>query len=310
LVTNSHDSFQVIAPGAQWLMKHPAGIGFLLMKKLHHIALATLLATAASVAHAAGPIGYSAWDVSGNDKLLKIDLTSGVGTVIGTSLGFDDVDGLAFNASNQLFGVNDTTNQLLSIDINTGVASVVGALASAGHTSFNDMGLAFIGSTLFMSSTHGTTGVGELYTVNTSTGQASFVGDFGSNLKVRSLGSFGGVLYGWSNVDTLLTINTSTGLASSKGSFGFRTAGQDGMDIDPITGKIWSIAEVEGRTYTLDPNNGHATVQATLLTCNGVKCTNSGGFNSLAIPVPEPEGYALALAGLGVLGLMLGRRSA
>jgi PEP-CTERM motif len=105
----------------------------------------------------------------------------------------------------------------------------------------------------------------------------------------------------------LLTINTTTGVATSKGPFGFTAVGQDGMDIDPLTGTIWSIAEVEGRTYTLDPSNGHATIQATLLTCNGVKCTNSGGFNSLAIPVPEPEGYALALAGLGVVGLVLRR---
>jgi hypothetical protein len=307
-VTNGHDAFQVIAPGAQRSMKHSAGIGFHLMKKLHHIALATLLAAASTLAHA-GPIGYSAWDVGGNDKLVRFDLSTGVGTVIGTNLGFTDVDGLAFNASSELFGVDDSTNNLLKIDTNTGLAAAVGSLESPGSTSFNDMGLAFIGNTLYMSSTTGG-GTGGLFTVDTSTGGASLIGNFASGVKVRSLGSHGGVLYGWSNTDTLLTLNTSTAATTTVGPFLFSspTIGQDGMDIDPATGTIWGISEVEKRTYTLDASTGKATTYATSLSCGGAPCT---AFNSLAIAaVPEPEGYTLALAGLGVLGLMMRRRSA
>jgi len=260
----------------------------------------------------AGTVGYTAWDVSGSDKLLKIDLESGVGTVIGGGMGFSDVDGLAFSTSGLLYGVDDDTNKLLSIDITTGVATAVGSLQTPGSTSFNDMGLAFIGNTLYMSSTT-SSGVGSLFTVNTSTGAASLVGNFGGSLKVRSLGAYGGVLYGWSNVDTLVTLNTTTGAAATKGSFGLHpvTIGQDGMDVDPTTGAIWSIAEVEGRTYTLDALTGAATIRATTLTCSGVLCKSQGGFNSLAIagPVPEAQAGAMVLAGLGVAGVMLRRRT-
>jgi hypothetical protein len=260
----------------------------------------------------AGTVGYTAWDVSGSDKLLKIDLESGVGTVIGGGMGFSDVDGLAFSASGLLYGVDDDTNKLLSIDITTGVATAVGSLQTPGSTSFNDMGLAFIGNTLYMSSTT-SSGVGSLFTVNTSTGAASLVGNFGGSLKVRSLGAYGGVLYGWSNVDTLVTLNTTTGAATTKGSFGLHpvTIGQDGMDVDPATGTIWSIAEVEGRTYTLDALTGAATIRATTLTCSGVLCKSQGGFNSLAIAgaVPEANAGAMVLAGLGVAGVMLRRRT-
>jgi len=260
----------------------------------------------------AGTVGYTAWDVSGSDKLLKIDLESGVGTVIGGGMGFSDVDGLAFSTSGLLYGVDDDTNKLLSIDITTGVATAVGSLQTPGSTSFNDMGLAFIGNTLYMSSTT-SSGVGSLFTVNTSTGAASLVGNFGGSLKVRSLGAYGGVLYGWSNVDTLVTLNTTTGAATTKGSFGLHpvTIGQDGMDVDPATGTIWSIAEVEGRTYTLDALTGAATIRATTLTCSGVLCKSQGGFNSLAIAgaVPEANAGAMVLAGLGVAGVMLRRRT-
>jgi MYXO-CTERM domain-containing protein len=274
------------------------------MKTFHDVALATLLATVASMAHAAGPVGYSAWDVSGNDKLVRMDLSTGVGTVIGTNLGFTDVDGLAFNARGELFGVDDNTNNLLKIDTNTGQATAVGSLQSPGSTSFNDMGLAFIGNTLYMSSTT-FDGVGGLFTVNTSTGGATLIGNL-SGLKSRSLGSYGGVLYGWSSNDELLKINTSNGSAIKVGSFGLYNSGQDGMDIDPLTGTIWSISENEHRTYTIDALTGVATIKATTLKCGGVLCgtSSNGGFNSLAIPVPEPEGYALALSGLGMLGLM------
>lgn len=272
------------------------------MTKFKKIVAFTMLACGASMALAAGPIGYSAWDVSGNDKLVRMDLSSGVGTVIGTNLGFSDVDGLAFSTSGQLFGVDDNTNKLLTIDIGTGVATAVGSL---GTGSFNDMGLAFIGSTLYMSSTTGS-GTGGLFTVNASTGAATLVGNFASGVKVRSLGSYGGVLYGWSNTDTLLKINVATGTTSTVGSFGIYNSGQDGMDIDPATGTIWGLSEYEHRSYTIDALTGVASIKAQSLTCSGAAC---GNFNGLAIAtVPEPGVLALIGAGLGVVGFVRRRR--
>lgn len=266
---------------------------------------ALAIAATATLAHA-GPVGYSAWDVAGVDKLVRFDLSTGVGTVVGTGLGtgHGDVDGLAFSGAGQLYGVDDDTNRLLSINHTTGVATEVGSL---GTGSFNDMGLAFIGNTLYMSSTTGG-GLGSLFSVNTATGAATLIGDFAAGVRVRSLGSYNGVLYGWSNTDTLLNINTTTGVPTTIGAFGFSspTVGRDGMDIDPATGTIWSIGDSEPRTYTLNSLTGAATVVASNLTCDGTNCS---GFNSLAInAVPEPETYAMMLAGLGLLGFTARRR--
>lgn len=261
---------------------------------------ACLLAAGAA---AAGPTGYTAWDVSGSDILVRMDLATGVGTSIGTGMGFSDVDGLAFDGQGRLWAVDDNSNRLLRIDTTTGVATAVGSGFGSG---FNDMGLAFgADGTLYMASTNGSSD-GRLYTVDTSTGTATLVGDLdtGSSLKARSLAFSGGVLYGWSNVDTLLRIETATGAATAIGGFGFSalTIGQDGMDADPATGLLWALSEAENRTYTLDRDTGLASIVATSLSCDGAACYDRGGFNGLAISaVPEPGTLLLSLLGLAGL---------
>ncbi|EHR68950.1 PEP-CTERM putative exosortase interaction domain-containing protein [Burkholderiales bacterium JOSHI_001] len=273
--------------------------------------LAAWALAGASALAQAGPVGYTAWDVSGNDKLLRIDLATGAGTVVGSNIGFSDVDGMSFDGSGRLWGVDDDTNRLLQIDLNTGVGTAVGSFGSG----FNDMGLAFGNGVMYMAATDSAGVVGSLYTVNTGTGAASLVGAFGFNnagqrLRVRSLGFYNGVLYGWSNRDTVLTINTSTGAATTVGAFGFPSLviGQDGFDIDPATGIGWSVAEVENRTYTLNLQTGAASIVASSLSCDGGSCS-AGGFNSLAIQaVPEPGSLGLLLAGMGSLGWVNRRR--
>lgn len=257
---------------------------------------------------AASQTGYTAWDVQGNDILVRMDLSTGVGTRIGNGMGFADVDGLAFDAQGRLWAADDSSNRLLLIDIGTGVARAIGGSFGSG---FNDMGLAF-GSdgTLYMSVANGSND-GRLFTVDTTTGAATEVGDLnpGSTVKARSLAFMDGVLYGWSSADTLLRIDTSTGAAAVVGAFGFprATAGHDGMDADPATGLLWALSERENRSYTLDIGTGVASIVASSLTCDGAACYTLGGFSGLAIAaVPEPD--TVLLWTLGLIGLWRIRR--
>jgi hypothetical protein len=267
--------------------------------------LAALIVASGASAAWAGPTGYSAWDVSGTDKLVRFDLATGVGTVLGKirtadGTGYTDVDGLAFDASGRLWAVDDNTDTLLRVDTASGAATVVGSLGITPDD--HHFGLAFGGGgTLYMSARN------KLYTLDTTTAASTLVGTLGNH--VRSLGYHGGTLYGWTSVDTLVTINTATAATTTIGDFGFDdpTGGRDGMDADPATGMLWGLGDFEARTYTINPLTGAATVIAQQVCWeNGIANADcsGGGFNGLAISaVPEPGAALLLSAGLAVLAL-------
>ena len=268
--------------------------------------LAALLVAGGASAAWAGPTGYSAWDVSGTDKLVRFDLATGAGTVLGEirtagGTGYTDVDGLAFDASGKLWAVDDASNTLLQLDTTTGAATVVGHMGSNLGEHF---GLAFgANGTLYMS------GSKKLYTLDTGTAASTLVGTLSDSFNVRSLGYHGGTLFGWTSVDTLVSINPATAATTTIGHFGFApaTGGRDGLDADPATGTLWGLGDAEARTYTINPLTGAATVIAQQVCWeNGIANTNcsGGGFNGLAISaVPEPGAALLLSAGLAVLTL-------
>jgi len=63
-----------------------------------------------------------------SDVLLTINSITGVGTQVGSGLGFDFVQGLAFDPNtNTLYGADQGLDVLLTINSTTGIATAVGS---------------------------------------------------------------------------------------------------------------------------------------------------------------------------------------
>jgi hypothetical protein len=113
------------------------------------------------------------------DALYEIDPATGNSTFIGRIL-FDNVFALGFDQNGDLFGVADATNELIKISTTTGNGALVAALS---------VGLAFdIASrpednVMFLADS----GTFSLYTVDTSSGNLTPVGSYGSATNIVGL---------------------------------------------------------------------------------------------------------------------------
>ena len=222
---------------------------------------------ASPAAHAGPATSAYAVQSDGDDRLYRVNLTNGTATAIGPT-GFDDVEGLAFNAAGTLYGVDDVTDQLVTIDTATGVATAVGPL----NVVLTDMGLAFdCAGNLWMA----TDVPGTLYRVNPSTGAATAVGPQGQ--AVTGLTTLGNTVYGLGGDGTnnLVTINTATGAATAVGPLGGTLNVDDGgLDFDDA-GVLWGLQD-QGQIFTVTRTTGAATLGATTLV----------GFEGMAISGP------------------------
>ena len=106
--------------------------------------------------------------------LYSIDLTSGANTYIGdVGLGAL-VIGLACDASGNLYAADLFTDVLISVDKVTGAGTVIGPLGIDINYA-QDLEFDNANGTLYLA---GYTSTGQLYTVDPSTGSATYVGDF------------------------------------------------------------------------------------------------------------------------------------
>jgi uncharacterized repeat protein (TIGR01451 family) len=235
----------------------------------------------------AAPLAYSVRsDV--DDQLYQIDLATGIATAIGP-VGFDDVEGLAFNCTGVLYGVDDITEQLITINLATGAGAAVGPLNIA-FPGFQDAGLTFdTNGNLWMS----TDIPQNFYSINPATGAATLVGAQGQ--PVTGLAFAAGVLYGLDGAppNNLVTINPATGAATNIGALGAVSLNDGGIDFD-LNGTLWGIsAEITptggppSQVFTINTSTGTATGVAAV-TVGGIQAS---GFESLAIntlcaPIP------------------------
>lgn len=244
----------------------------------------------------AGALPLSAqtgWSVrsDGNDAqddfLYSIDLATGEATPIGPT-GFEDVESLTFDLGcDTLYGVDDTTDRLLTCDRETGDCNQVGNLG----VDITDTGLAFIDQIRLFMSTDAPKSPTNFYQVNRFTGRATRIGNQGQEVTGLAYGPGGLFGLGGDARENLVRIDIETGAATPIGPLGTIQPSDGGLDFD-IDGVLWGVEDRGGRNpsriFTVDPTTGAATVVATVHLANGTELV---GFEGLAID----EGICAAL---------------
>lgn len=285
----------------------------------------------------AAPLAHvSAWNT-----LYRLDLATGRATPIGTGIGFNDVEGLAFAPDGTLYGVADgtagtgsaTTDFLIRINTTTGAGTLVGVLPGLQDTGPNgqlDYGLAFTCDGRLWASSD-TTGL--LWEIDPSNAAVRAVGNTGAPL--TGLGGLGnrllgiGVQNGFGNREqqALYQIDPATAAATRIGSLGVDdTLSSGGADFDS-TGVLWATLDSQPpdldratRLARINLDTGRAEVVGSIsgilenVSVRGMAiappagCTGGGGLGTPIQSVPGPGapmllllGWVAALVGAGRL---------
>jgi len=265
----------------------------------HLCSLLAAIGLVASPALAQSPTLYGS-DVS-LDSLVDIDPGSGLFTVIG-SQGIpsnESINGLAFDQVNDvLYGINTSTNDLVTVNQVTGFASVVGG-TSGGQ--FNGLAYDPGGDVLYSMTTSDA-----LYQINPLSGASTFIGSTSVPDQIEGMAIDGtsGTLYGLNGQGQIYTISKVTGAASALPN----AIGSSGL----WRGLTWDNANQQllatlvgggtgGVLYSVDPNTGLGTmIGGTTTFAQGLAMTD-GGLPSL-LNYPMPFFVAGSSANLSVSG--------
>ncbi len=258
------------------------------MKKFATQARITALATALFASGSALALP-TMWIGDGNGRLGTVDVATGAVNVIG-SMGQTMTD-IAFDPNGNLYGI--TFGQLYSINKTTAQSTLIGNTGSS------------LNSLVFDAAGNLYAANNSLYRLNVSTGAASLVGNGGSSYSsAGDLAFVGGQLYLSSSTGNNLTrLDTGTGAGQNIGNIGYSA--------------VYGLATNDN--VTLYGMTGTTVLGINTTTGAGTALVNYGGqglgaawgaafVNEATPPVPEPETYAMMIAGLGMLGLMAKRR--
>jgi hypothetical protein len=244
----------------------------------------------------AAPTGYSVRS-NVDDHLYAIDLATGVAVDLGL-IDFEDAEGLAF-AGAQLYAIGGTEGEFWNITTPPGV--LVGA---TGPRSGIDAGLDFDVTQNKMYNINSDPGSSNLYEINIANGAATFVGSdpvYGDGLAINAAGSAFTADFLFS--DSLYSVNLANGDLTLIGGLGLGDPNNlSGLSFDP-SGVLYALTD-SGEIFTLNTGNGQATFLAQV-TLGGDEI---GGFEGLAIQVPEPSALLLATLSLGCLAALGWRR--
>jgi hypothetical protein len=240
--------------------------------------------------------------------LYTVDTGSGAATAVGP-VGIDNIGDLTSDQVSTLWGIQITTNSLVTIDPATGLGTlgpaITGTGGPAGAAPFPIVSLAYdtANSTLYgdTSVPYGGETADELYSINTTTGAATDVGTIGDN-SVYALGfDQSGDLFGVDGNCNLLGISTTTGAGTIIGATGTAPNGGCGAyDIasDPSSGLMYLADSNSSSLFSVDLTTGAATLVGPY---GG--SPNLVGLAFLGTATPEPGTLALFAAGLGLVAV-------
>jgi hypothetical protein len=265
--------------------------------------------------------GPTLWIGDGLGNLGTVDVTTGAQTVIG-SMGRTMTD-IAFDPTGNLYGI--TTSELYKINTSDGTSTLVGSLGTPGSGSFNS--LVFDDSGVLYAAAGG-----GLYRVNPTTGAITATPGSSciSGLCMNSSGDLafvGGKLYltsDHSGPDSLWQVSTTFMNSGNTypvnygfGSIDIRTGSTTYSSVFGLASPDHAVLYgVDGtRILQINTSNATATVLSDYYSPVGLGAAFGAAFYSEAgavlapiNPVPEPETYAMLIAGLGLLGFAARRR--
>ncbi len=259
------------------------------------------------------------------DEIYIIDLATGQGTLVGSSLEDMSFTGLAYDSSTGTMYVSDVTDPLCEMlaagprDANAAAGAPEGSCWGLGTVDLTTGEVVFIGSHVVTDDIQGLaydstddvlygsdTDNGTLDEIDRATGEATIVGSFGIQESIRALAfdRATGTLFGV-DYTSLYRIDRTTGAATLVGSLGIGAPEihARGLEVDPDTGVLYLGVVDNSSFYRVDKATGAATlIGVSNVEIFGLAAVPTGA-NLTAIPTLSP-------VGLGALVLLLGALAA
>jgi hypothetical protein len=268
------------------------------------LAIAQQPASAQQVLYGSTGAGLASGGVDSPSSLYTINPATGESTLVGP-IGFSGVNSIDFNPdTGVLYGIANVSrgenSVLITINTQTGLGTLVAPLSpdfQSPDMSFNSSG------TLYTWSEPSTD---HLNTVNLTTGETTDVGVSGLLFGTARLGldvdSFD-VIYIKNSDGSIYTVDPSTGMATLASGIGTSISFDNVLAFD-ASDTLYTVDRDSGNSflYTIDLTAGTAA----LIGSTGLATLSALAFSPTVIP--EPETYAMLLAGLGLLGFAMRTR--